>query len=151
MNFLGYVHRDFKPKNLVIDGENGKVVLIDFEMSSNLQEGREERFKGTPGFFDPNSERNSGSKVWDLAAFAASLLFRMGSKANYQETDSWEATLELAKVQLHKKSLPKWTSMIVKGILDVETEEEVMQIEAILKIIEEEIKRQGGEVELFGS
>ena len=76
VNSLGFVHRGFKLKNLVINPGEGRLVLIDFELAANLEEARDKRLRGTPGFFNPCSSRPAGSKVLDLQAFAASALCR---------------------------------------------------------------------------
>ena len=58
MQKKGFVHRDIKGGNFIID-EEGKVRLIDFGLSEDIEKAKEENsVVGTPGYCDPLVEDN---------------------------------------------------------------------------------------------
>jgi serine/threonine protein kinase len=76
---LGFVHRDVKPANLLVD-EHGDLRLSDFGVARDLQEPITEAglVLGTPGYLAPEQARGEATPATDryaLAALAYELLF----------------------------------------------------------------------------
>ena len=66
---LGFVHRDLKPDNIVLDVSHPiKVALIDFDQSLPITGTRRNGTRGTPGYQPDNSDWMDGSRMWDIYA-----------------------------------------------------------------------------------
>lgn len=76
---VGILHRDIKPENIVIEGETGRAVLVDFGLAAFSGDADEPRMTvaGTPAFMAPEiirGERPSAkSDVYALACTAYEL------------------------------------------------------------------------------
>lgn len=71
---LGYVHRDLKPDNIVLNTKPLEVKLIDFNRSYLSSQATRGTVRGTPGYFPHNEDLKDGSTLWDIWAFGAVIL-----------------------------------------------------------------------------
>ena len=83
---LGYIHRDLKPDNIVLNLEPLEVKIIDFDAvlldsTTTLCSAR-----GTPGYFPLANKWRDGSKKWDIWAMAAIILECDIHKDGYYKT-----------------------------------------------------------------
>lgn len=58
----GVVHRDVKPSNVIVAG-NGRVLLADFGLALDLQEGSQGEIFGSPHYMSPEQARRSSAAV----------------------------------------------------------------------------------------
>jgi serine/threonine-protein kinase len=76
MHFLGYVHCDMKPGN-ILTGENGLVKLIDFGQAAKIATVKE-RIQGTPDFIAPEQvEKRPVTVRTDVFNFGATLYWAL--------------------------------------------------------------------------
>jgi len=71
---LGYVHRDLKPDNIVLNLKPLRVAIIDFDRVKLDSTDSEGTFCGTPGYYPDRKTLKEGSRQWDMWAFAAIIL-----------------------------------------------------------------------------
>lgn len=71
---LGFVHRDLKPDNVVLNLKPLEVKVIDFDRVYLDTTMTITRVRGTPGYFSENAEWRNGSRKWDLWALGAMIL-----------------------------------------------------------------------------
>ncbi len=75
---VGILHRDVKPENIVIEGETGRPVLVDFGLAVEQENEGPGLVVGTPAFLAPECIRGEAatvkSDVYSLACTAYELL-----------------------------------------------------------------------------
>ena len=68
---MGYVHRDLKPDNIVLNTKPIEVVIIDFDRTILDSDDGRGTVMGTPGYFPEREKLRDGSVKWDIWAYAA--------------------------------------------------------------------------------
>lgn len=62
-----------------------------------------------------------------------------------------EDTLKLAKKIKKEKEIPKWAKTIVEKTVEKEEDNDIISIDEILDLLKQEIEREGGQKDFFGS
>ena len=57
---MGYVHRDLKPDNIMLNFQPLKVVLIDFNRSLRVENSRYGNVMGTSGYYPEREDWRDG-------------------------------------------------------------------------------------------
>lgn len=68
---LGYVHRDLKPDNIVLNLNPLDVRIIDFDRVCLKTDQRKQLALGTPGYFPTSQSWQNGHINWDVWALVA--------------------------------------------------------------------------------
>jgi serine/threonine protein kinase len=71
---MGYVHRDLKPDNIVLNLKPLEAVIIDFDRTVLDSDDFRGTVLGTQGYFPERDNLRDGSVKWDLWAYAAIVL-----------------------------------------------------------------------------
>jgi serine/threonine protein kinase len=71
---LGFVHRDLKPDNIVLNVEPLKVAVIDFDISCLDTAVSKDSKIGTKGYYPNWFEVRDGNYNWDIWAIGAMIL-----------------------------------------------------------------------------
>ena len=71
---MGYVHRDLKPDNIVLNLKPLEAVIIDFDRTVLDSDDGRETVLGTQGYFPERDNLRDGRVKWDLWAYAAIVL-----------------------------------------------------------------------------
>jgi serine/threonine protein kinase len=74
LHSLGYVHRDIKPDNIMINLKPLEVRLIDFNRSVLRTVDTSGHVRGTEDYFPESANLRDGSTKWDVYAMAAVIL-----------------------------------------------------------------------------
>lgn len=110
---VGIVHRDFKPENVLIDDEKGRVVVVDFGIarshelastaSANERSASSTRagfqthsVSGTPGYMAPEQWFGEASPLSDQFAFCRTVIEALGA---HLETTPLSTTSETAETR----------------------------------------------------
>jgi serine/threonine-protein kinase len=72
----GFVHRDIKPDNILLESSTGRALVADFGIAAAMGDGIEDRIVGTPEFMSPE-------QVLGKALDARSDLYALGATAFY--------------------------------------------------------------------
>ena len=114
----GVAHKDMKDENLLVDEEEGRIVLIDFGSGGWVVEGEEERFEGTrvyapPEWIHGHRYRAEALTVWGLGI----LLYNMvGGDVPFQQ--DWEILEGLQPRHRPKVSEACWS--LLQALLALE-------------------------------
>jgi len=71
---LGYIHKDLKPDNIVLNLKPLEVRLIDFDVSYTATSTRVGIIEGTPGYQPTRFNWVTGSRDWDYYSFVCMIL-----------------------------------------------------------------------------
>jgi serine/threonine protein kinase len=80
---MGYIHRDLKPDNVVLNRRPLQVEVIDFNRATSTSIMTKGSVRGTPGYFPLREEWRNGSDKWDIWALAAMILEADMDKREY--------------------------------------------------------------------
>ncbi len=71
---LGYVHRDLKPDNIVLNLKPLQVALIDFDRVLPIKNTSHSGPRGTPGYQPDHSHWMDGDVMWDIYSLVATIV-----------------------------------------------------------------------------
>ena len=71
---LGFVHRDLKPDNIILNLDPLEVRVIDFNRSLIDSTTSSGSIFGTPGYYPSATKWRDGSRKWDIWSLAAIIL-----------------------------------------------------------------------------
>lgn len=133
MHGLGYVHRDLKPDNIVLNLSPLEVRVIDFDAVMLETQDTKGKVRGTPGYFPVRDDWRDGSKKWDVWSLAAILLEADMEKDEYIKTkDDKETKCKLRK-HLKYEDVCHHLRVIWEGTLQKKKKEEMITIDEIAK------------------
>jgi tRNA A-37 threonylcarbamoyl transferase component Bud32 len=69
----GYIYRDMKPSNVMIERTNGTIKLIDFGIAKNFKPNERGTQIGTPGYAPPEQYQGLATPASDIYALGATL------------------------------------------------------------------------------
>ena len=114
---LGYVHRDLKPNNVVMNLKPFQLKIIDFNRSYLITQSTKGTVRGTPGYFPINDNLKDGSVLQDIWAFAAIILESDMDVNEYKGVMSERGSLAKATKHLEKKEVCDNLKDIIRGTL----------------------------------
>jgi serine/threonine protein kinase len=80
----GLLHRDIKPKNLLVDLASGRTVLADFGLAAAVEDAY--AVVGTPGFVAPELLRGPATAKSDVFSLAATLFYLLTGRAPFESS-----------------------------------------------------------------
>ena len=124
----GYIYRDMKPQNIIIDRRNKKATLFDYGLCQKVDEQNvdDEHIIGSPMFLPPErcvqEKEDMYSEIYSLGMV---LFYTLAGKAYYNSDDVQEI------ISLHVRKIRMWT--IESFLPDTNPD--------VIKIIDKMIKR----------
>lgn len=115
----GVLHRDFKPANIMIDGQ-GKVRIADFGLARSAQDQRDPKsIEGTPAYMAPEQFTGKGESVQSDVYSLGLVLYEM-----FTGKPAFKAATVSELVRLHRESNPTNPSVhitdldpVVEGVI----------------------------------
>jgi serine/threonine protein kinase len=101
---LGYIHRDLKPDNIILNLNPLEVRVIDFDHAFLDSTNTLGTAMGTPGYTPFADKWRDGSKRWDVWALAAMVLEADMGKDGYYRTKGEDDTIKKLEIHIKKPS-----------------------------------------------
>lgn len=117
----GVIHRDVKPSNVMVAGDN-RVVLADFGLAMDVQQGTMGEVFGTPHYIAPEQARRSGDAVAqsDLYALGVVLYEMLTGAVPFDDPSP-------ASLALQHLTLDPPPPRDINPVLDLETEQVLLK------------------------
>ncbi len=148
----GVLHRDLKPKNVVLLKEDGRAVIIDFGLARTLEAGGVDTStggigRGTAGYMAPEQIRRQAlSAQTDLYALGVVAYRLLVGKLPFEgdEFDVMEGHIRGAPPEAHRVNvrLPGSVSAVLAKALAKKPEERYKSAEALVAALAEALKPQ---------
>jgi len=136
LHTLGYVHRDIKPDNIVINLKPLEVRLIDFNRSILRTVDTRGHIRGTEGYFPETGSLRDGSTKWDVYAMAAVILeCDLDKDAYYGVRSVKEARYVIAKY-LEEPGVCKHMKHMIKRTILVGNMNDIMEVDELTEDLE---------------
>jgi serine/threonine protein kinase len=141
---MGFVHRDLKPDNIMINLDPIHVRIIDFNRVNLTSTRTMGSVRGTPGYFPCRENLEDGSIYWDIWSMGAIILeANMQLDGYFHTADEKDAR---TKAVLHLKE-PKTCKHLARIVRETLIEKKVRLIISWEEMIKElklaQFKRQG--------
>jgi serine/threonine protein kinase len=141
---MGYIHRDLKPDNIMINLDPLEVRIIDFNrvnLTTTITDGH---VRGTPGYFPERDNWKDGDAKWDLWAFGAIILEADMILNGYYHCKSELDAYAFATKHIREPKTCKHVVKIIRKTLMTQRGESVIGWEEMVKELKEaQFKRQG--------
>jgi len=132
LHSLGYVHRDIKPDNVVVNMRPLTACLIDFERAQPRTLTTVGHVRGTPGYFPERENLKDGSTKWDSYALAAMILEADMEKDAYLSVQSERGTKAKVEAYLDEPGTCPDLRNLMRRTLLVANIEEILDIDSII-------------------
>lgn len=137
LHYMGYVHRDLKPDNIVLDTKPIRVRIIDFNRCVSRLEATDGSVVGTPGYFPNARELRNGSTLWDIWSLGAIILESDMEKDEYMVINSERGGLGKAAKHLEMKGVCRHLKAIVRGTLLCGRLSDMLKLDDIIQLLDQ--------------